>query len=280
MKFFILLFSFCFLTEMARAEGEDSSKATVSDSKVTSSEKNETSLSIQKKPKSITQFQYIAGGVASIIPGFGLGHSLQYRYEERGWIHSLLQGLTVAGIIGIVSMTDNTYLDSIWNETITFKYLVGVLGVLKIVEIVDAWWLPSHYEIQREYIGPPVSISKKRYFAGGFLSLSPIGGVGHAVQGRWQNRGIFFTVMSLMVPVAGMSLQFLSWKSRIDKGKPPFNQLLFWTPYIAVKAWEVLDAWRLPSHYQITENPFQASPVFTYHNQGNYDLGLSLRYNF
>ena len=129
-------------------------------------------LEINKTYKSMTQNQYIAGGVLGALPGFGIGHAIQGRWLEKGWIFT---GLTVgffplalASFFYVIS-TNHT-LDA--NLVFVPFYLFGLTG-LKLWEIIDVWSLPSDYKIvksQKLSISPLYSYNSQSSSYG--LSLS------------------------------------------------------------------------------------------------------------
>ena len=61
-----------------------------------------------------------------------------------------------------------------------------------------------------------VYISQSRYITSGVASVFPGFGIGHAVQGRWLEKGWKFTAGSSLVIGAGMGLSFLIAKKAAD----------------------------------------------------------------
>ena len=112
-------------------------------------------LGINKDYTSMTQGQYIAGGILGALPGLGIGHVIQGRWFEKGWIFTGTQlGLYYLTLISFAYANTTTgYIDS-FLIFVPF-YLFAALG-LKVWEAVDVWSLPSHYKIVQE---PKLSIS-------------------------------------------------------------------------------------------------------------------------
>lgn len=127
--------------------------------------------------QTITKGQYIGGGVAAIIPGFGIGHAIQGRYREKGWMFTAAELVTFGGALGFsiwsvgkrvvefsVKMVvvplvglggeeaveeflaTEIYEEKSWEEDVILAFLIAWLGV-KIWQAVDIWYLPSHYEV-------------------------------------------------------------------------------------------------------------------------------------
>ena len=237
---------------------------------------------VNTKPKSITRFQYITGGLAAVWPGFGMGHAIQGRWDEGGWIHPAIQGGVFVSGLSVLAFrhspddwSDKSKFKSFRKE---FNFLLGALGLLKVWEAVDIWFLPSHYKMAKKYDGEPISITKKRYVTGGIMSIVPGFGIGHAVQGRWWDRGWIFTMWQPFLLFGTFYMAAFSHFGSDNMLKKP----TFWVIFLVPKIWEVVDAWTLSSHYKykIVKDSFQIKPLFTYHNQGNYGLGLSFHYKF
>ena len=112
------------------------------------------SFSNRERGKAISQGQYVVGGLAGIFPGFGIGHAIQGRYAEKGWIFTVGSFSMFAGGFGAVFFGMGAGYDSNNPLLIGAAYVflgVMVIGVgLRIWEIVDAWMLPSHYKIVKE----------------------------------------------------------------------------------------------------------------------------------
>ncbi len=93
----------------------------------------------------MTQGQYVTGGIVGSSVGFGIGHAIQGRYGDRGWIFTLGKsvglGLSIAGVAGL---SDSNCLnnDDIECEsddlTLTGVGYAMMIGV-HIWEVVDVW---------------------------------------------------------------------------------------------------------------------------------------------
>lgn len=93
--------------------------------------------------------QVVAGGLVGTFFGFGLGHAVQGRFSDRGWIFLLGEGASVASVMtfaltcvdGLESRTcDN-------NAGFLVAGLVGIV-VFRVWEIVDVWGGPSGYNLR------------------------------------------------------------------------------------------------------------------------------------
>ncbi|MBS1968774.1 MAG: hypothetical protein JSU04_00610 [Bdellovibrionales bacterium] len=104
----------------------------------------------------ISNTAYIAGGLLSIYPGFGIGHAVQGRYTDKGWIFT-------AGELGSIGLMIAGAGDC-WNSSSSSNgqtcngggaIVFGVLGFVgfRVWEIVDAWVAPpqinNHYRSLR-----------------------------------------------------------------------------------------------------------------------------------
>lgn len=93
--------------------------------------------------------RYITGGVMSAVLGFGIGHAVQGRWRERGWVFTVGGGASllvtfigVADTIGCAGHSDNEQCDT------SIGLLVG--GYLafigfRIWEIADAFVAPPSH---------------------------------------------------------------------------------------------------------------------------------------
>lgn len=118
-------------------------------------------IPLTEQDKEILKIGYISssdevlGGLLGIYPGFGIGHIVQGRWKQKGWIFTVgeiasLVALTM-GIAGCIedefeddSFEDNN--DSCSSEN-NFLLAAGTIGFVgfKIWEIVDVWTAPSSH---------------------------------------------------------------------------------------------------------------------------------------
>ena len=105
--------------------------------------------------RTISQGRYIGGGVASIFLGFGIGHAIQGRWKERGWIHTVVQPVAFIAFLwsagnfleaSISSGTAKTGSVPI-GEIGLMTGAVLLLGGIRIWEMVDVWMLPDSVRI-------------------------------------------------------------------------------------------------------------------------------------
>ena len=134
------------------------------------------------------------------------------------------------------------------------------------------------------------SITQNQYIAGGVLGALPGFGIGHAIQGRWFEKGWIFTGIQLGAPLVGVGLLSLEYGfftaqvRRYDNRTPlsVFNPLYVGLAlaFFAAKTWEIIDVWSLPSHYKIVQEPkLSISPLYSYSPQSS-SYGLSLSYKW
>lgn len=90
-----------------------------------------------KNYKTISTGQYIAGGAMGILLGIGIGHAVQGRYSERGWIFTVSQ---------IGSGIALGYYLAAENEPFVIISAISLIG-FRIWELIDVWWLPSTYKV-------------------------------------------------------------------------------------------------------------------------------------
>ena len=132
----------------------------------------ESDLGVNKDYKRITQDQYIAGGLLGTLSGFGIGHAIQGRWLEKGWIFT---GLTLGLPFAVVPFTPTRRgikKDIIDLDKLLLIATFAFLG-LKVWEAVDVWSPPSDYKIVQEtklIISPLYSYSPQSSSYG--LSLS------------------------------------------------------------------------------------------------------------
>ncbi len=78
--------------------------------------------------------RFIAGGIIGTVVGFGIGHAIEDRYADLGWVFTATEGASVALIIigAVVPMPAGASIPLI---------IIGSLGLtgFKIWEIMDIW---------------------------------------------------------------------------------------------------------------------------------------------
>ena len=131
--------------------------------------------------KTINNLKYAVSGGLSVIPGFGVGHALQGRYMEKGWLFTVGELLTLGGFLLMgpsfsVRWFEIEFTDDVI-DILSFNFLVSVsLFVIfigfKIWEAVDIWILPSNYKVGTKsfLIKPLVSYNQKDMFLGFSIS--------------------------------------------------------------------------------------------------------------
>lgn len=92
----------------------------------------------------ISTTRYVTGGILSIYPGFGIGHAVQGRWAEKGWIFTTGESISATiAVIGLGECGISSGISSGRDCSGKDKILVGTVGFIgfKIWEIVDAWIL-------------------------------------------------------------------------------------------------------------------------------------------
>lgn len=106
----------------------------------------------------IDQGRYIAGGVVGTIAGFGIGHAIQGRYRDGGWVFTVAEGVSM-GIytVGLISMLGDSINNNKSSSSGSGLIVAGAIGYLgfHIWEIVDLWVEPGkinarYHQLRRE----------------------------------------------------------------------------------------------------------------------------------
>lgn len=112
--------------------------------------------------------RYVTGGIVGTIPGFGLGHVVQERWLERGWIFTVGEVGSLALIgVGLNSCFADALSSGDCNNTKTLGW--GILGlvVFKVWEFGDVWLTPIIRN--REYRELKKELEKRKK-----ISLAPL----------------------------------------------------------------------------------------------------------
>lgn len=108
----------------------------------------------------ISPFRYGIGGVLGIYPGFGLGHAVQGRWLERGWM--MTAGELVSGVValhGAVTCGTVALLSSSKQSSGCDRAAVGAFSFLafRIWETIDVWATPLHKGMVADLIFLPAT---------------------------------------------------------------------------------------------------------------------------
>jgi hypothetical protein len=111
----------------------------------------------------ISQGQHVGGGILGTWLGLGIGHAVQERWTDKGWIFTVGESIGFTFMMaGLVSCIDDSY-DYDGTETDCHEgYFWGGLFTvfaLRIWEIVDVWAYPPHHnrrvrELRARVYGP------------------------------------------------------------------------------------------------------------------------------
>lgn len=105
----------------------------------------------------IVEARYIAGGVVGSITGFGIGHAIQGRYPDDGWIFTVTEGVSITVLYaGLISCLANSTVGNNCNGSggVALAGFLGFLG-FHIWEVVDLWASPPrlnrrYHELQKK----------------------------------------------------------------------------------------------------------------------------------
>ena len=104
--------------------------------------------------KTISTGRYMGGGAASFILGWGLGHAIQGRYSERGWIFTAGGALVTLGSVGLLISTVNDKKSGSKTNLSVSSYFLAIATLvgsgLRVWELIDIWLLPSSYKVVKE----------------------------------------------------------------------------------------------------------------------------------
>lgn len=91
-------------------------------------------------PAKVTRDGYVFGGLVGSIAGFGIGHAVQGRYTDMGWIFTAGEGvgiltwLTLPWIIQLANNGVNTVASEV-----TSKVGMAIFGGFRLWQVADLW---------------------------------------------------------------------------------------------------------------------------------------------
>lgn len=133
---FLICTTFFFETQFVRASSEvDSNKNSQEISN--SDNSNDTNSFDGKVP--VHTGKYITGGVLGSIFGFGIGHGIQGRYSEKGYIYTIAESVSFLLITNSVAKCLDSNLKC--NGSISSQFALGYAGFIgfHVWEIVNLW---------------------------------------------------------------------------------------------------------------------------------------------
>lgn len=96
--------------------------------------------------------KYVTGGVLSYVLGFGIGHAVQGRWSERGWIFTAGEVASLTAILYGIAQIDHNHYDPEYpsenhdrqNRRGGQYAIAGIVGLLafRAWGVVDAWVAP------------------------------------------------------------------------------------------------------------------------------------------
>lgn len=95
----------------------------------------------------IEQTPYIIGGAVGTFLGWGIGHAVQGRYSDQGWIFTLGEGVSLVALVAAVNSCLNR---DWWNDDCNGEATLATIGFFSYVgfriwEIVDLWATPGSH---------------------------------------------------------------------------------------------------------------------------------------
>ncbi len=108
------------------------------------------SVSVAAEKTEVSSGQYYAGGAVGSILGWGIGHAIQGRYKEIGWVFTVGEGAAAAASIsGAAWMASSLPTGLKWRDAKSSDFSKGGLALacvgavamvgFRIWEIVDVW---------------------------------------------------------------------------------------------------------------------------------------------
>lgn len=109
--------------------------------------------------KTLSKDKYYISGALGTIVGFGSGHAIQNRWNDKGWIFTAGEALAVAGfLVATFVLVDDTVEAAKNNDAegaLSSFFKGGALAIgsivlfsaMRIWQIVDVWMLPSDIKV-------------------------------------------------------------------------------------------------------------------------------------
>lgn len=128
----------------------------------------------------ISTARYITGGILGTYPlGFGVGHAIQGRYHDKGWIFTVgeLGSLAIAAAGASNCMDDSESGAKRWGKCKSGLMVAGALAFtgFRIWEIFDLWFAPpkhnQRYRQLKEQQTPTTSLYLMPTPSGGAIGL-------------------------------------------------------------------------------------------------------------
>ena len=115
----------------------------------------------------IDDTSYIVGGIVGIYPGLGIGHAIQGRFSEKGWI--FLAGELGSGavmMVGLIGCIGDSFSRSDGRDHSCSMMTLGLLGYagFRIWEIIDVWAAPPEHNRQYRAIKSRMAGADKPQF--------------------------------------------------------------------------------------------------------------------
>ena len=141
-----------------------------------------------------------------------------------------------------------------------------------------------------------IQLDRTKYIAGGLATVFLGFGTGHAIQGRYKEKGWIFTASSVILTVGSVgylanvykTVKDIDASNKKESVKKVDSLTTISYVYIGlavvglgVRFWELFDVWMLPAKYKLVDqNSFEFKPLAFYSPETKFNYGLSLNYKF
>lgn len=126
----------------------------------------------------ISTARYVTGGILGTYPiGFGVGHAIQGRWSQDGWIFTAGELISVAAIVGgLLGCVDNAFDDQKCSDVERTLVGAGVIGFFgfRIWEIVDVWAVPPSQNKKYRKLKNYIENSEEKKTTKTSLDLTPL----------------------------------------------------------------------------------------------------------
>lgn len=97
----------------------------------------------------ISDGQHVGGGLVGTFFGFGLGHAVQGRWSEKGWMFTVGESAGIGLVMyGLIDCIEDDYYDEYGDDDCAWGSIaIGMvaLSVFRIWELVDVWAGPAQH---------------------------------------------------------------------------------------------------------------------------------------
>ena len=132
---------------------------------------------------------------------------------------------------------------------------------------------------------PVKSLSQNDYTISKVTSIILGFGIGHAIQGRWLDKGWIFTTGNILTTGGFLfSLFGAGYASMYDDEQTAeigmVSSIVFFILTISLKTYEAIDVWKAPGYEIKKSSALELKPIISMNALKGSDFGLSLKYSF